>query len=464
MDDSQTAPAQSARPHAHMIIPPPRMRRRRNRGVVLAGVLFAALAVSLGVWRWLSQPVPLTVVALKSSADEMRVLNAFARVFADNKLGATLRVTAVDTPQQVVETFLSGKADLAVVRTDADLRGQAASIAVLRKNIILAVAIDPKIKGVGDFRGRRIGVVGHYHTNDGPLRAVLTAYDMTLEDIERVDLTPESVARAIQDNRVDALFAIAPLFLGAQGEGVRSLLKSKPQKAHLLEIDQNDEVARERPAYETFDIPANTFGPQPEEETASLVVNTHLVAKAKLSNDVAALLARQFLSNRQGVIADAPTAAQIEAPSVAKDAFLRVHPGVGAYIENNEQSFFDKYGDFVYIFMAIGGVFGSAMVALRRSIGPDRESEACDLVDELVDLRRAVRVAIHESASMKADKLGTIWVEASNEFELMLGRSLPLIADHSVEQRTVQALGTALAAAERAIAELAPLALRRPAS
>ncbi|MBL8589114.1 MAG: ABC transporter substrate-binding protein [Methylobacteriaceae bacterium] len=437
------------------------MRRRRNRWLWTLAILLVMALAGFAFYRYWTRPVPLTAAVLADAVEDGKVLTAFARVFGSARSGATLRVTQHATPADVVKTFMDRRADIAILRADADTRGQANVLAVMRRNVGVLVSLDPRIDAVGKLRGRRIGVIGQSGA-DAFADALLRAYEIEPREVTLVPLQLDGVTRAAEDKRVDAVIGATPFVLRRQGEALRALLRNKKLKASILTIDRAEEVVRHAPAFEALEIPANLFGDLPEEPEKSVGIATNLVVQANMANEVAAALARQFLSNRQAVIAEAPTAAQISAPATAKDSFVRVHPGVAAYIDNEEETFFDKYGDLVYIFMAIGGIFGSGFVALRRSFGPDREADACELVDDLVDLRREARdLAVAGEAPGAPER----WADLSSRFETMLATALPLIADSSVGDRTVQALSTALATTERAIADVAPVALaRRPGS
>lgn len=440
--------------------PVPRLRRSRNRTIWTFGLLLAALVAGWAGVKYYMRPARVVVAVSQDDADNVKVLNAYQRVMSSGRIGVTLEVTPMQTRKEVVSAFLARKADLAVVRADDDLHGEAAAVAIMRKAIAVVVSFDPKIDELEKIKGKRLGLVGVGGSSDPLLTAFLRAYDIAERDVQVVRIAPDKILEAIEQKRVDVAMGLTTLFNGSYGAQFRALVKSRKLKPKLLAIDSSEEMVRDNPAFEEFEIPKDSFAAMPEEATESVSLATYLVAQSRMSNEVAATLARQFLSNKQAVLAAAPSAAQIEAPSVEKDALLRVHPGVGAYIDNTELTFFDRYGDLMYIGMAITGVFGSAFVALRRSFGPDTEGEACDLVEEFGELRRSIRqIAI--AGRDDPDELPDRWIAASHQFEEMLSRALPLIANSHVQDRTVQALGAALSTTERALAEIAPLALRR---
>lgn len=417
--------------------------------------LFGVVAGVLVVYKYWTRPVPLTAAVAEDATGEVAILNAYARYFAANKVGVRMNVQTYKTRAEVADAFLAKKADLAVLRADINLQGRASVVAVMNKNIGLVVSLDPKVDEVPEIAGKRVALLSINGAADTFFSALLQAYDLKESDIRLMRTDSESLPGLVAEKAFDVLVTTSPLVPRRSSEAFRAVLRKKKLKPTMLAIDHADELIRRSPAFESYDIPAKTFGELPSEETKSVAMATNLVAQSTMPNEIAAALARQFLSNKQAVNAEAPAVAQIAAPATDKDAFIRAHPGVAAYINNEEQTFFDKFGDLMYIGMAVAGVIASGFVALRRSFGPDTEADACDLIDMLVDLRHDARQLSHDG---DVEAISGAWRDLSTRFETMLAQSLPLIADGGVGDRTVQALSTALTAAESAIADLALMA------
>lgn len=442
--------------HAHLVRP--RLRRRRNRWIWALASLFAIVAGVLASYKYLTRPAQVTAAVVEDAVSELAVLNAYSRYFAANKVGVRMTVQTYKTRGEVAQAFLDKKADLAVLRAEANLQGRASVVAVMNRTIGLVLAFDPKIDSIEKLRGKRVGLLSVNGAADSFYAALLQAYDIKDAEVQLTRLDVDSAPRLVAEKKIDVIVSAASLVSRRSSEALRALLRLKNVKMSMLAIDHTGEFVRRAPSFEEFDIPEKSFGALPDAELKSVAMPTNLVAQSTMTNEVAAALARQFLSNKQAVNAEAPSAAQIAAPNTDKDAFVRVHPGVAAYIDNEEQTIFDKYGDLMYIAMAVAGVFASGFVALRRSFGPDTEADACDLIDELVDLRREAR----DLPAIEGQDIAARWRDLSDRFENKLALALPLIADGGVADRTVQALSTALTAAERAIADLAPLAFGGP--
>ena len=154
----------------------------------------------------------------------------------------------------------------------------------------------------------------------------------------------------------------------------------------FIEIDQADGIAKRNPAFDSVDIDAGTFGgnpPTPDDSSTSSELR-RISGRAEIV---------QSLRHRRPGEADLHVAAgdrvamageiKIEAPSTDKDADVTVHQGALDYLNDNQQSFFDKYGDEIFYGMLIFPVFGSAIAGVasylrsRQPHAPAAAAAAC---------------------------------------------------------------------------------------
>ena len=69
---------------------------------------------------------------------------------------------------------------------------------------------------------------------------------------------------------------------------------------------------------------------------------------------------------RRSLQSEVPIAAAMEKPDTEKGSADAVRPGAAAYYDNNEKSFMDQYGDWLYISAGLGSVI-AAMFGLTRA-------------------------------------------------------------------------------------------------
>ena len=99
---------------------------------------------------------------------------------------------------------------------------------------------------------------------------------------------------------------------------------------------------------------------------------------------------------------------KIAAPSTDKDGDVVVHPGALAYLTDNQQSFFDKYGDDIFYGMLIFPVFGSAIAGLASYLRSDTRTRRLRLLQRVLDLVRKA----HSAQTLEA--LEHLQIEADN--------------------------------------------------
>ena len=109
------------------------------------------------------------------------------------------------------------------------------------------------------------------------------------------------------------------------------------------------------------------------------------------------------------IAAAVPIANRIEAPPADKSAALPVHPGALAFLEDEEKSFFDQYGDVFYIGAMCLSVLGTAMAAamakLKRQSAPDTDRILNRLIELIKEARAANQAETLDFCEKEADEL-----------------------------------------------------------
>jgi hypothetical protein len=179
-----------------------------------------------------------------------------------------------------------------------------------------------------------------------------------------------------------------------------------------VDIDQADGIAKRNPVFESIDIDAGTFGgtpPTPDDSLKSLSFAEYLVARKSYSDSTIAALAKIIYTSRQALAAAVPGEIKIAAPSTDKDADVVAHSGALAYLNDSQQSFFDKYGDDIFYGMLIFPVFGSAIAGLASYLRRDKRTRRLRLLQRVLDLVRkahaARSLATLEQLQVEADNL-----------------------------------------------------------
>ena len=137
-------------------------------------------------------------------------------------------------------------------------------------------------------------------------------------------------------------------------------------------------------------MPAGAFKgrpPIPDDSVSTLAVTYRLVAPDSMLDIVAGAIARTTLKSKTKLMQASPIMSEMEAPDTDKKSdILPVHPGVVAYLENGEKSFFDEFQSYIYpVGLALSAV-GSLAGFLFERFSRRRERGEHEKVDRLIGI------------------------------------------------------------------------------
>ena len=369
-----------------------------------------------------------TAFYVTNKADHLRVaagptnaklVEALSDQLAQDRHNLHLKLISAAGSQEAADDLKAGKADLAVLPSLADSTKWPV-VAILRQNVVALIVPaaasgkkgkkSAKIEKIGQLAGRRVGIVTGNEASPELLRTVLDHYGVPAAKVTVSEIDPKNIAEAIKNNQVDVLFVAG----AATGAAISSAVKAASRNGDapsFVDIDQADGIAKRNPAFDSIDIDAGTFGgtpPTPDDSLKSLSFAEYLVARKSLSDSIVAALAKTIYSSRQALAAAMPGEIKIEAPSTDKDADVVVHSGALAYLNDSQQSFFDKYGDDIFYGMLIFPVFGSALAGMATYLRRDTRTRRLRLLQRVLDLVRKA----HGAQTLEA--LEQLQVEADN--------------------------------------------------
>ena len=371
---------------------------RRSILVAMAGGLAAIGAIALTAF-WLSRPTPLRVAVVRGS-DDAQLIAAIAQNFAKTHETIRLRPVFVNDATASAAALESDSADLAVVRSDIRLPLNGQTLALMHRNAAILVATRASgVAHVADLRGHSVGIVKGPTTGTGNQRlfeSILTQYEIPPKDVTVVTLPREKVFEALSSGEVSAVMTVGPLNTQAMQDVVTAATLASRSDLVFVPVSEAKAMAQRAPVFESMEIVRGAFGgapPKPAEAFETLGVSVRLMAASTMSDGLAGEITRLLFSNRPAIAHLTPLANQIEAPSTDRGAAIPVHPGAAAYLDDEEQTFFDKYSDAIYIAAMVLSVLGSAAAALASRVTSRAPNEADSLLKRLLDVLRAARNA-----------------------------------------------------------------------
>ena len=422
--------------------------RRLIFGTII-GSLAAIAAVAAAIYYY-ERPSVLRI-AVPRDSDDQAIMAATAHDFAEARDGIRLKLVAVESLTEASRALQEGHADLAIVRSDLAMPPNGQTVLIMRRDAALLFApTESSLHAIDDLRGHKVGILQTAPAgkvdNQLLLDTALAQYDVPSASVGRISVTLAELSRAVENKEIDAVLALGAPGSESLTEAVNTIAVAGHGQPVFLPIADAKAIAQRSPAFEGVEVMRGAFGgaqPKPPVDVDTLGVSTRLVARNSLGNEVVGALTRLLLAARPAIAARIPIANRIEAPAADKGAALPVHPGALAFLDDEEESFFDKYSDAFYIGAMCLSVLGTGLAAAAARLTRHRMTDADKILRRLLEITQAVRSARH------AELLDGYEEEADE----LLALALEPDAVHALSVNRMGALTLALNQVRHAIAE-----------
>jgi TRAP-type uncharacterized transport system substrate-binding protein len=354
---------------------------------IALGTGLIALAI-IGIYFY-ERPTFLRVAVAQGSESQklFTVLNQELVRSQDN-----LRFRLVSTKDAGAATKMmeDGGADLAVVRSDMPMPTNAATVLILAHQYSLIVApAGTSYSNVSDLKGKRVAIVKTDSSGEANLKLFETIeaqYFLPSDAIAKRIVDLSDVATLVQNHDVDAVMAFGRFDSPRLSDVVQALSRSvsTPEAPIFIPILESNSIAKRFPGLEATQILRGAFGgspSQPTENIETVGATIRLVARNDLANSTVGDVTRAILAARVAAATTVPVANHIATPETDKGGVLPTHPGAAAFIDGEEETFFERYSDMMYIGAMIGSVLITSIAALASRLAV-RGYERFDLLME----------------------------------------------------------------------------------
>lgn len=366
-----------------------------RRGFMALAGLLAIFGIAASVFYALNQPKTLRLAVGPLGSEDARMAAGFVQGLSREKSPIRLRLILTEGSQESAKRIDEGQADLAIVRSDIALPEQADTALITRRTFLFFITSkDSAIGRIADLRGRRIGVIRNPQGNLALLKLVLEQYEVRAEEVEIVELTQDEVVPAVHDKRIDAFFSIGTIGSRTNNEGLARLRSAWGNDPVLIPIREADAIAARHRPIETGEIVRGALGgdpPRPAENLPTISITSRLMAAQSLDDSTVGDLVKALLALRMTLASELPSIQGLETPSTDKDAPLSVHSGAAAYIDGEQETFFERYGDWFYLGAMVLSVVGTGFAGLLSQESASRRRKAMTGLDRLVILLREAR-------------------------------------------------------------------------
>jgi TRAP transporter TAXI family solute receptor len=423
--------------------------------VLAAGLLLFCAAA--GTLYFALRPVTLRIAVGPPGSDDQKLIQAMAEAFARDRSAVRLSPITTDGAVESLALLGSAKADLAVGRADLEMPRDAETVAIVRQNFVVLWSPSglpgkgsrrqptPKIKTIDDLADHRVGVIGKTPANVALLRVILTESGVDPGKVAVTQFGTNQIEELAREPNLDAFMAVGPLDSKITTDALAATARSRGEPK-FLPIDVSEAIAQKHPLYESEEIPGSIFNAKPawpDDKIETVSVNHVIVARKALSETTVAALARQLFTVRHELAKQAPGAAHIKKPDTDKDAELPVHRGAAAYIDGNERTFLDRYGDYFWFALLLLSGLGSAWAWLRHFLKRDEREENTIHRGAILAMISKVRTAesVEELLAMQ------------REVDAIIRETLECYDDGAIEEEDVAAFGLVLELFHHAVAE-----------
>ena len=385
-------------------------------------ILLAVIAAAIGASYFALRPTEFRVAVPASNPLDQRVIGQAADMFRAQRAPVRLELVITENTKTALEDLEAGKVDLAVVRSDSALQGQAHTVMIMRREAAVLVAPKTgKLQKIQDLPNVMIGIARDGPVDNNLLFPVLDYYGIAHDKVKFTIVPTDEVANAIRQKKIDGVIAVAGISTKQMSDVVAAAASAVKGAIQFIEIEEAEAIAKRIPALESIEVEQGTFGgrpPRPAESFNTLSYSIRLIATPLAETDAIAELMRHLYLIRQNLSAAIPGAGLMAAPDVEEATSFLIHPGVRTYVNGEQRTWFDKYNDYIYLSLFLGSGLGSVAAGMFSLMRGKREEKPAAQLQRVESALDAVRDAPN------AEELDRVEREADEIFRAVLERGV----------------------------------------
>jgi TRAP transporter TAXI family solute receptor len=352
----------------------------RHPWLAALATLLGAIGISALGYYIATLPMTLRIAVGPVANENVRIVSAAIQTLQRERESFRLKLVLTEGSAQSAAALDAGKADLAVVRTDSSYPRNGATVAIMHVDHAILVAPGGSgVKTFADLKGKSVALARDNQPNARLLKLLSAQAGLGEDDIRIEAVRFQDLRTALDQGRIQAIFAIAPTSGRLLFEVVNVVTEAGKGDIAFIAIPETSAIEQRNPLIEADTLVRGLFGgptPRPEQDTPTVTVSHQLLASKNLSDATISDFTRVILNAKAQIATEAPLASRMEAPDQEKTTPIPIHPGTITYLDGNTTTFLERYGDWFYIGImgvglggsAIAGYFSYAAARTRESV------------------------------------------------------------------------------------------------
>ncbi len=373
-------------------------RRKILYALFALGIVIGAV-IGLAAYRFASKPSQFSVAVGNHGSNEQVLIDAFAATLRDTKSNISIQPVFYEDFRQAALALEEGRAPFAVVRPDVELPNNGLTVAILREEaLIIAAPTARKISDVADLAGKRLALVDMRTPDRNVLLRVLSSYELTDKEVRFVNTTAGQVPGLVAAKQIDAIAFIAAPVSSEAGQLVRSYSRALGGDITIVPVDEAEALSLRTPVLTQMTIPAGAFGGRPKkptEEITTIGVSYRLMASSRTDRGPVSEVTANLFRLRARIANATATINLLKAPDTdsATSAALPVHPGAVDYLNREQLTFMDRWGDWLWLGLFAGGGVTSVLAWISQLFAQQKRDAVDEVLEELGSLLSRARKA-----------------------------------------------------------------------
>jgi len=239
------------------------------------------------------------------------------------------------------------------------------------------VMIAPKagpLQKTTDLPNVTIGLARVGPLDAGLLQQVLDYYGIAQDGAKYVTVPVDEVADAIRQKKINGIIAVGTLASKNMTDVIAEVARGADGAIRFIDFEEADAIAKRIPALEAIEVDQGAFGgrpPRPGESFHAIGYSIRLVATPDTDKNRIAELVRQLYLLRQNLSVAVAGAGLMAVPSTDEATGYLIHPGVRAYLDGEQQNWFERYSDYIYLAMFAATGIASVVIAVLSRMKVD---------------------------------------------------------------------------------------------